>query len=138
MSVPAPKRNENKLQALKDSEEAVAYIIQMCMNEQCFPKKHRWALANKLIDAGLDLLLHIRTANKVKPKDEKQFRYRLDQSWMAVLDIEKIWALLKLSEKTLNIPIHKLEVCSDLLYKAETIVYKWRKSDLEKYKKECS
>ena len=41
MSVPAYKRSENKLQALKDTLELSAYTIHMCENDKVFPKKCR-------------------------------------------------------------------------------------------------
>ena len=136
MSVPKPKRVENKLEALKRTEEAVAYIIRMCQNEKCFPKRVRWTLANRLIETGLEVILDIKEANKVKPTSKEWYQYRLDKSYEALLKIDRLWTLITLSEKTLSIPVRNLEVCSNLLYDAETIVSAWRDSDIRKFKKD--
>lgn len=135
MSVPRPRRNENKLQALKDAEEAISYIVLMCNNENCIPKKFRWSLANRIIDEGINLILNISEANKIRAKTVKEYEERINKQTLAIESMNRIWVILTLIEKTIPMEVRKLDKCCELLYKSEVTLVGWKQSDVTKYKK---
>ena len=69
MSVKKSERNESKLSVILKAESITVYTIEITGNEKYFPKRHRWSLTVRLVDATLDMLQYVVTANSIRVKD---------------------------------------------------------------------
>lgn len=63
MSVPEGKRTESKLAFHTKAIELAEYTTTICNNNKIFPKRDRWMLSSKIVNASLDILTNVVTAN---------------------------------------------------------------------------
>ena len=136
MSVPVNKRSENQLQALKDTIEMSAYTIHMCENEKIFPKKARYSICNRIIDACVNSVIHIKQANKYDMRIEAYAKERIMIQYRVLMDFESLWALMTIAFETYSIPNDKKDIWSGLMLIAEDKVKAWRNSDIRRFKEQ--
>lgn len=135
MSVPVYKRSENKLQALTDTIEMAKYTIQMCENNNIFPKKTRWTICTRLIDTCIDCIIKIRQANKIKADTIEKAKERISLQSDVLLNFDALYAMMDLAMIMYSIPTLKLCRWTELMLSAENTTTGWRKSDMDKLKK---
>jgi len=70
MSVVKSKRGEGQLLVITKANELAAYSIKICSNETNFPKRYRWCITNKIVDAATEISNNAVMANSVFVKDE--------------------------------------------------------------------
>ena len=133
MSVLKSQRNESKLTVLLIAEDLVCYTLDKVSNERIFPKRHRWQLANRVLDLTLGMTEKVYRANMIRVTDavSKAERYRLQHEAYA----DSLWLL-----ELLNILIKKgritpvnSEYWVQQIYEFQKYLKNWQKSDEVQY-----
>lgn len=72
MSVPKSKRGTSKLEVITKANELATHTIHICSNESCFPKRYRWCITAKIVDAAVEISRLINMANSVYVNPESE------------------------------------------------------------------
>lgn len=134
MSVIASQRNETKLAFLDHAEKLVAYTIGICSNEKHFPKRYRWCLTAKIVEAAVNVLTFASKANATYPTSKDDLRLRLRFIGEAIAEISVLISLIPVAAKMFQIDLannsvaHWLETAT---YE-KTLLVKWRNANLER------
>ena len=65
MSVPEGKRTESKLAFQTKAIELLEYTTTICNNNNIFPKRDRWMIANRIVDCDFIILECVFEANDI-------------------------------------------------------------------------
>ena len=133
MSVPVRYRSANKLEAYTKTREMRVYTLYLCENQNYFPKKSRWNIANKIINDCIDCLGKIVKANKINPRDKEDAKVRTDLQYDVLLTFDEIWTLMDIASDLYSIESEKIEKWSSIMLKAEETVHAWRKANVKGY-----
>lgn len=84
-------------------------IIRMTMNEKYFPKRARFIISNKLIDAAMNVSANFNAANAIFPNTEDKLTLREQYQMIGKANIAILEHQLNLSKRLFNIPTHVLD-----------------------------
>ena len=135
MSVPAGKRNEQKLTVLTKARGLCDYTLTICSNENQFPKRQRWTLTNRIVDASLNLMECIRKANTIQVVRECDFLRRREYQQKAMEHAEWMLTLIDLAKTHFSLESKRVEYWTGLVLELETILSAWRSSDRNAWEK---
>lgn len=96
MSVPKSKRGTSKLEVITKANELATHTIHICSNESCFPKRYRWCITAKIVDAAVEISRLINMANSVyvNPESEENTAFQGDSGYQVSgfpLPVDKDW-----------------------------------------------
>jgi len=136
MSVVAGKRKEGRLKVLVKTSQLAAYTIQICDNEKSFPKRHRWSLTGRIVDAAITVHTLASRANEiyVKPGDKAAARRRYDLQNEALEETFALTALLEIAYNLFGISDDRMEYWTRLVLDTRTLLRGWRDNDVKRYK----
>lgn len=84
MSVRRNERKPSLMEVQLKAQELVEYTISSALKERIVPKRDRWALGNRLVDAALELARRIDVANTLRLDNEDEARQRRLEQRMAL------------------------------------------------------
>ena len=114
MSVPKSKRGTSKLEVITKANELATHTIHICSNESCFPKRYRWCITAKIVDAAVEISRLINMANSVYVNPESEH-------WKADWELRRGYQVQALAQT------YSLLTMMDLLRN-------WKRSDENRYK----
>lgn len=133
MSVKKSERNESKLSVILKAESITVYTIEITGNEKYFPKRHRWSLTVRLVDATLDMLQYVVTANSIRVKDaaSKNERYQLQERAYAT----SAWllTLINIAFMKFKLATDRVEYWTGQVVEFQRQLRAWQKSDEVRY-----
>lgn len=109
MSVPKSKRGTSKLEVITKANELATHTIHICSNESCFPKRYRWCITAKIVDAAVEISRLINMANSVYVNPESEH-------WKAHVGNESS-KKRKSPGRRARRNCHNLIICMDQYYK---------------------
>ena len=113
MSVPKSKRGTSKLEVITKANELATHTIHICSNESCFPKRYRWCITAKIVDAAVEISRLINMANSVYVNPESEH-------WKAY--------------RTFGIEGSKMDYWTGLVINVQNLLRNWKRSDENRYK----
>lgn len=134
MSVVKSKRGEGQLVVLTKSSELAAYSIKICSNEKCFPKRYRWCITSKIVDAAVEISNNAVMANSVFVKDEFDYKLRKQYQTKALSSTYALLSMIDMAYRVFGIEAGRIEHWTRLTVEVQTMLRNWRKTDIERYK----
>lgn len=136
MSVVASKRGEGQLLVVTKANELLEYTIRVCSNEKNFPKRYRWCLTNKLIDATEEMTSLIIRANAVyvRKDDIESINRRLTYQNEAIELTYVLLNQINIAYKIFGIKSSKIEHWTRLIMEIQRLLRNWHKNDKTRYK----
>lgn len=129
MSVPKSRRGQGRLEVLTKALDLADYTITVCKNEKNFPKRDRWILTNRIVEAVLDIAENIRRGNTIRVEREEDFLRRREYQQKATESAEWALTLIDIAYRNLGIETARVEYWTGLVLEVERLISAWRKSD---------
>lgn len=129
MSVPKSRRGQGRLEVLTKALDLVDYTITICKNEKNFPKRDRWILTNRIVEAVLDIAENIRKGNTIRVEREEDFIRRREYQQKATESAEWALTLIDVAYRNIGIESSRVEFWTGLALEVERLISAWRKSD---------
>jgi hypothetical protein len=133
MSVVKSKREEGELAVVTKANELATYTIRICSNEKNFPKRYRWCITNKLVDAALDINNCIIKANSVFVKDQADYQLRKRYQTEGVAATYSLLSMMDIAYRTFGIESDRMKHWTGLVLDVQSLLRNWRKSDIDRY-----
>ena len=131
MSVVKSKRGVGKMLVVTRSNELAVYTIRICSNEKSFPKRYRWCITNKLVEAALSINNCIVAANSVYVADGDDYAYNLRRQYQtkALAETYALLSMIDIAYRTFGIESDRVEFWTRLVHEVQALLRNWRKSD---------
>lgn len=129
MSVVLSKRDTTELTVVTKSRELAKYTITICSNNENFPKKYRWCLTSKIVDAAITISNEIIEANSIYIDSEESLNKRKDHQTEAMCKIHSLLSMIDLAYVTFGIESSRIEYWTGLVLEVQALLRNWRKSD---------
>ena len=136
MSVVKSKREVGDLAVITAAAELARYTVQVCTNENNFPKRFRWAITNKIVDCAVDINIYLNAANSVFVEYPEDFRIRQSYQKKALALTHSLVATIKVAHKTFNIEASRRECWGRKIQNVRALTQSWIRADKERYTKE--
>lgn len=134
MSVVKSKREEGELKVVTKANELATYTIRVCSNEKNFPKRYRWCITNKIVDAALDINNQIIKANSVYVKDKVDYELRKSYQTQGLAATYSLLSMIDIGYRTFGIDSKRIKHWTSLVLDVQILMRNWRKRDIERYK----
>ncbi len=134
MSVPEGKRTESKLAFHTQAIELLKYTTTICNNNDIFPKRDRWMISSKIVDASITILTSVVKANGIFVSNKKAYESRREYQELARDSTLELLALIDFSYNKYHIESRKIEYWTRLVYDERKLILRWMKSDKDRFK----
>ena len=139
MSVPKSKRGTPKLEVITKANELATHTIHICSNENCFPKRYRWCITAKIVDAAVEISRLINMANSVyvNPKSEHwkaDWELRRGYQVQALVQTYSLLTMMDIAYRTFGIEGSKMDHWTGLVVSVQNLLRNWKRSDENRYK----
>lgn len=134
MSVVQSKRGETTLTVVTKARELATYTIHICSNEKSFPKRYRWCITSKIVEAVININNNINMSNSVFVNDLTSRELRKSYQDIAIAETYSLLSLIDIAYCTFSIESERIKHWTGLIVDVQNLLRKWRKSDLEKTK----
>lgn len=139
MSVVKSQRSEGNLVVISKANNLATYTIHICSNEKNFPKRYRWCLSSKIVDAAIEICENINKGNSVYVKTAKDFEIRHKFQVEALSATYSLLTVINIAydtfrENGVSITSDRLEHWVSMVYEVQQLIRKWRDADNERYK----
>jgi len=134
LAVPEGKRSKSKLEVQTKAIELAKYTITICSNEKHFPKRYRWCLTSKIVDAATEIVGDINTANSIYVTTKGDYELRRKYQTNALAYTARILGLIQLAYVQFSIDGKRIKHWTQLVVDVRELLKMWRKSDRQRYK----
>ena len=136
MSVRKGDRTVSDFDVLTLMRNLTKYTIQAVGNENLFPKKSRWVIAQKIANECTDAYSCIMGANSVwidknSPDEEKKYRRSLQVQ--AHSHLQSLLALVDMAYMCYGLNSEKIEYWTQSVRDTDTKLKAWMKSEKQKF-----
>lgn len=136
MSVRVHERGAQKLTVLTKAIELAEYTLQVTRNENTFPKRLRWQLTNRIVDAALGICEYVRKGNAIRVEREEDFVRRREYQQQAREQAEWLITLIDMAYRsTGSLSGDRAEHWAGLVVELEALLSAWRKSDVDAWRR---
>jgi len=135
MSVRKNERGPQKpLTVLTKATDLASHTITVCMSENNFPKKYRWILTNRIVDAAVAIPCCIRQANRLNPKTSS-IDYARRRALQDEADgyCDELFTLLETAKKTMPIGSDRIAYWTGLIIEVQGLLENWKASDRRRF-----
>lgn len=134
MSVPKSKRGKSELEVVTKANDLATYTIHICSNEKCFPKRYRWCITAKIVDAAVDISRYIIMANSVfVGSDPAMYKLRKTYQTQALASTYSLLSMMDIAYRTFGIEGDRMESWTGKVIDVQTLLRNWKKSDDQRY-----
>lgn len=134
MSVVKSKREEGTLTVLTKANELAVYSIHICSNEKNFPKRYRWCITTKIVDAVMDINNNINMANSVYVTSTSDYEIRHGFQTRGLAATYSLLSMIDIAYRAFGIESERIKYWTGLAFEVQNLLRNWRKSDAERYK----
>ncbi len=117
------------MQVLRAARKLNVYTIQICKNENVFPKSQRWIMSQRIANEALDVLTCIRRANAARADKPSEKEYRAAQQMEAKCHLEALLSLIDLAYEVFGIETKKIDFWTNLADETLGLLDRWRRSE---------
>lgn len=133
MSVRKSDRSQNILQAEIEAKNLCTYTIQMCQNNEIFPKSVRWVLCDRIINSCTDLFIAVRKANAIKVTLIEDAVLRENYQRACLGKLITLQSLMTLAVDCYHIKASKFETWSKFYNTTIKYIRAWHNADKKKH-----
>lgn len=133
MTVPEGKRTKSKLDFHTKAIELASYTKQICNNNEIFPKRDRWIIANRLVEASITILVNLVKANGIFVNSWETYEERLIYQKLARDATLEMLALMDFAYNVYPISSKRMEYWSKLITEERKLILAWMKSDRDRF-----
>ncbi len=134
MAVVKSKREEGELTVVTKATVLADYTLRICSNEENFPKRYRWCITNKIVDAVLDINCQIIKANSVFVKDKSDYELRKSYQTQGLAATYSLLSMIDIAFRMFGIDSKRIKHWTGLVYDVQNLLRNWRKKDIGRYK----
>lgn len=134
MSVPEGKRTESQLAFQTKAIELANYTTTICNNNNIFPKRDRWLIANRIVSHAITILESTFEANDIYVASYDDYIERRKIQQLAKTTTSKLLALMELAYNKYNIEGRRIAYWTRLVEDERNLIHKWMKSDKDRFK----
>lgn len=133
VAVPEGKRAKSKLAFHTKAIELADYTTTICNNNNIFPKRDRWMISSKIVDASLSILINVITANNTYVTTKQDYLERRKFQKVARNATSELLALMELAYAKYHIESKRIRHWTGLVYEERKLILKWMKSDKDRF-----
>lgn len=133
MSVPLYKRGKSKFELANRADEIAAFTLEMCSKEKVFPKRYRWCITARLVDAMFEMCENIKMANSITVKDASDFALRKTYQTKALAVTNSIFNIMDIAYRRFPIEDHTISYWTTKMQDVQNLIRSWRDSDIKRY-----
>lgn len=111
------------------------YTIKVCTNEENFPKRYRWCVANEIVKSSTFIHRSIREANEIFVKDESDYLLRKELQNRALATIGGLLGDMDIAFELYGVDSRRMYYWTGLVIEVQNLVRNWKKSDEKRFKK---
>lgn len=134
MAVVQSKRKEGELNVITKANKLATYTIHICSNENNFPKRYRWCITSKIVDAALEINNCAIKANSVYVKDRADYELRKRFQSEGLAATYSLLSMIDIAYRTFGIESKRIRYWTGLVLDVQSLLRNWRKKDIERYK----
>jgi len=137
MSVVKSKRKSNKqpLQVITKANNLTTHTIRICSNENNFPKRYRWCITSKIVDAAVEIARNATIANSINAdSDREMYSFRKKYQTVALANTYSLLTLIDIAYNTFSLEGDKVDYWVGLVEEVQNLLRNWKRSDEQRYK----
>ena len=148
MSVPKSKRGTSKLEVITKANELARqgafaavedYIDKLPNFKATFPKRYRWCITAKIVDAAVEISRLINMANSVYVNPESEhwkadWELRRGYQVQALAQTYSLLTMMDIAYRTFGIEGSKMDYWTGLVINVQNLLRNWKRSDENRYK----
>ncbi len=134
MAVPEGKRTESKMAFQTKAIELAKYTTTICNNNNIFPKRDRWMVANRIVSASIDIMTNVAKANSVYVSKREDYEERAAYQRKARDATIEMLSLLDLAYSKYDIGSRRMAHWTGLIYEERNLILSWIKSEKTRFK----
>ena len=116
MSVPKSKRGHSDMEVVTKANELATHTIHICSNEKYFPKRYRWCITAKLVDAAVDINRYIIMANSIYVGDDvENWKLRKRYQTLGLASTYSLLSMMDIAYRTFGIEGSKMDYWTGLV-----------------------
>lgn len=109
------------------------------VNESCFPKRYRWCITAKIVDAAVEISRLINMANSVYVNPESEhwkadWELRRGYQVQALAQTYSLLTMMDIAYRTFGIEGSKMDYWTGLVINVQNLLRNWKRSDENRYK----
>lgn len=110
---------------LHKAKELLGFTIHICSKEKIIPKRHRWCMANKIVELTISTTLLINEANETSIKSIESAKRRMIYQEKALLNIKSLSVLIDTAYMAFESNSGTFELWNDKLEELKKIMTGW-------------
>lgn len=137
MSVVKSKRKSKKqpLQVITKANNLTTHTIRICSNENNFPKRYRWCITSKIVDAAVEIARNATIANSINAdSDREMYSLRKKYQTVALANTYSLLTLIDIAYNTFSLEGDKVDYWIGLVEEVQNLLRNWKRSDEQRYK----
>jgi len=137
MSVVKSKRLSKKqpLQVITKANNLTTHTIRICSNENNFPKRYRWCITSKIVDAAVEIARNATIANSINAdSDREMYSLRKKYQTIALANTYSLLTLIDIAYNTFSLDGDKVDYWIGLVEEVQNLLRNWKRSDEQRYK----
>ena len=137
MSVVKSKRLSKKqpLQVITKANNLTTHTIRICSNENNFPKRYRWCITSKIVDAAVEIARNATIANSINAdSDREMYSLRKKYQTVALANTYSLLTLIDIAYNTFSLEGDKVDYWVGLVEEVQNLLRNWKRSDEQRYK----
>lgn len=137
MSVVKSKRKSKKqpLQVITKANNLTTHTIRICSNENNFPKRYRWCITSKIVDAAVEIARNATIANSINAdSDREMYSLRKKYQTVALANTYSLLTLIDIAYNTFSLDGDKVDYWIGLVEEVQNLLRNWKRSDEQRYK----
>jgi len=133
MSVVKSKQGEGKLVVVTKARELAEYTLKICANEKTFPKRYRWCMTAKIVEAAMNINNGVNMANSVFVYDDADYMLRKQYQTRALAETYALLSMVDIAYRLYGLETARVEFWTRLIYDVQNLLRNWRKAERERY-----
>lgn len=131
MSVVKSKRGIGKMLVVTRANELAVYTIRICSNEKNFPKRYRWCITNKIVEAAVSINNCIVAANSIYVANGDTYALELRKQYQtkALSETYALLSMIDIAYRIFGIESDRVEFWVKLVCEVQALLRSWRKSE---------
>lgn len=123
------EQKESPMEVQNAALALAEYTFDEAGKETVIAKRNRWSIGERLLDAALDVCVHVETANAMRLEIPDEAADRIIAQDKAIASVCRIKTLVQIARHRLMFPYQKHVYWTRLCTTAIKLLYGWKESD---------
>ena len=134
MSVRLRERKPSKMEVQTKAYDLAAYTIAAAGNEKVVPKRYRWSIGEKIIDAALEITGHVDIANSMMLTNPDEAKLRHLEQRCAIANTFKLLTMVNTARRLSGFDEQRHMFWVGLVKEEQELLRGWMDSDRKRLK----